>query len=562
MEELAELGRDVECGGGDAPPPWILGVQCKFTAVMGYYFNVSDESDESTSKILSQILSCNVEDGIDTAAPGNFARWPPLPQPQRVLCPPSADFPNCGDAFVGDTCEQDENGEPYKCPAGTAKDGDPAEEGKSITLECAVVQGKRAEGLWSSPCAELSCAAGQRPVSNMADCTYGGESFFADGATKLMTSGAICTVTCVDGFKIFKGGSTGLICVQGQLKGLDSNAEVVERLPKCENALMKFETVHKVEGSVAFAMDAAQVEDLLAPSNIEASKAAFAESLALSLGVAAAALAVESLSAASRRLALVLDERPMHARRISTARRLQAIGIEVKYSVEVEDPDAAAALVQDIESVDTDELAEIANIAAIRLQERFPDKTIVVTGATVSTPRAVEYERTTGEIPGIGEEPVEEGALDLEGLTTGLQYGAVVAVFLIGAGLGYKQYTKKQAERRAAQERAADAAAREEEEARLAMGFGSELPLVASEQLEAMQREEREVLSGNYSVAVSQKPATDPAPLAIIGPAGNTSSQPERDPGPMIEDEHVLPDGAEPAAHEIGSLRNQPSWAV
>ena len=47
----------------------------------------------------------------------------------------------------------------------------------------------------------------------------------------------------------------------------------------------------------------------------------------------------------------------------------------------------------------------------------------------------------------IGEELVEEGALDLEGLTTGLRYGAVVAVFLIGAGLGYKQYTKKQARR-------------------------------------------------------------------------------------------------------------------
>merc|ERR1719161_95685 len=270
MEELEDLeGRNVECGGGDAPPPWILGVECKFTAAKGYFFNVSDESDESTGKILSKILSCNVEDGIDTGAPGNVARWPPLPQPQRVLCPPSADFPNCGDALFGDTCEQDENGEPYKCPAGTAKDGDPAEEGKSITLECAVVQGKRAEGLWSSPCADLSCAAGQQPVSNMADCTYGGESFFADGATELMTSGAMCMVACADGFKIFKGGSTGLICVQGQFKGLDSNAEVVERLPNCENALMKFETVHKVEGSVAFAMDAAQVDELLAPSNIE-----------------------------------------------------------------------------------------------------------------------------------------------------------------------------------------------------------------------------------------------------------------------------------------------------
>jgi hypothetical protein len=543
MEELAELGRDVECGGGDAPPPWILGVQCKFTAVMGYYFNVSDESDESTSKILSQILSCNVEDGIDTAAPGNFARWPPLPQPQRVLCPPSADFPNCGDAFVGDTCEQDENGEPYKCPAGTAKDGDPAEEGKSITLECAVVQGKRAEGLWSSPCAELSCAAGQRPVSNMADCTYGGESFFADGATKLMTSGAICTVTCVDGFKIFKGGSTGLICVQGQLKGLDSNAEVVERLPTCENALMKFETVHKVEGSVAFAMDAAQVEELLAPSNIEASKAAFAETLALSLGVAAATLAVESLSAASRRLALVLDERPTHAGRISAARQLQATGIEVKYSVEVDDPDAAAALVQDIESVDAGALAQTAEV---RLQERFSNA-IVVDGATVSTPRAVEYQQTTGEMPASGEEPVEEGAswFSMDMLYTGLLLGAGVAVFLLGAGLGYKLFTKKRAERRAARGRTAADAAPAGTTALVAKGVGSALPIEASEQLEAMLRESRGEFSGDDSVAVSPW------------------SQPERDPGPMLEDEHVdFGDGEEPAEHHIGPLRAQPSWAV
>jgi hypothetical protein len=249
-------GRNVECGGGDAEwianssewnLQWILGVDCKFTAAEGYFFNVSGESEESTGKVLFEILSCNVEDGTDTGAPGNFARWPPLPQPQSVKCPPSADFPSCGHALIGVTCDEDENGEPYKCPAGTAKNGDPEEEGKSITPECALVSGNRAEGLWDSPCKDLSCAAGQPPVTNMADCaTVGGESFFANGETKLMKSGETCTVACSDGYKIFKGGSTGLLCVQGQLKGLDSTAEAVERLPRCESELMKFETVHKV----------------------------------------------------------------------------------------------------------------------------------------------------------------------------------------------------------------------------------------------------------------------------------------------------------------------------
>ena len=115
---------------------------------------------------------------------------------------------------------------------------------------------------------------------------------------------------------------------------------------------------------------------------------------------------LRSLSAASRRLALVLDERPTHAGRLSGARQLQATGIEVKYSVEVVDPDAAAALVQDIESVDADALAQTAEV---RLQERFGNA-IAVDGATVSTPRAVEYQRTTGEMPASGEAPVEEGA--------------------------------------------------------------------------------------------------------------------------------------------------------
>jgi hypothetical protein len=567
MADLEGLeGRDVECGT-EEDFPWTLGVECKFTAAQGYFFleTASDgEGGETTRKVLSQTLSCDVTTSTDPGATGNVAMWPPLPSPEIVICPPSLDFPNCLNDTVGATCDEDETGQPYKCPPGTAKDGKPAEEGKGITLECAVVPGNRVEGRWRSPCVALSCPAGPNPVSNMADCvTAKGDSMFANGATKEMTHGSSCTVSCVENYKIFKGGSTGLVCRFGELMGVDSAGEVVERLPACEDSRTEFVTVHKVEGSVNFEMNEALIDDLLSPANLEATKAAFAESLAVSLDVDAAKLSIQSLTKTGelRRLAGVLS-----ALLGAAGRRLQSSGLEVKYSIAVDDAEAAAALVTSIEDVNA---ATITSYATSSLEKAFPEKGIEITGATMSSPRAVEYEETTGEIPGSGAVEEEEAGFTIPAeVYTALYYGALVIPCFLGIGVAFKQFQKRKKKLKAERERLRAEEARRQEDARLALGYGNDLPPAAAEQLEAMEREERMVVAGTHSSQsqlVPAKPANNNAPkaakpLALPGPARDI--QPGRDPGPMTEDEHILQDATEPPEHHTAQLRTQPSWAV